>query len=102
MATVGSLSVKLGLVTVEWDKATDKAKKQAKDLQNAFNNLGKELNVVQRIFGSFTSNFNLAGIGIAALTAKAIGLSRDVKDMADSFGLSTAKVLEYQIGRAHV
>jgi len=96
MATIGSLSVKLGLITVDWDKATDKAKKQAKDLQTAFNNLGKELNLVQRAFGSFTSNFNLAGIGIAALTAKAIGLSRDVKDMADSFGLSTAKVLEYR------
>lgn len=96
MATIGSLSVKLGLITVDWDKATDKAKKQAKDLQTAFNNLGKELNIVQRAFGSFTSNFNLAGIGIAALTAKAIGLSRDVKDMADSFGLSTAKVLEYR------
>ena len=96
MATIGSLSVKLGLITVDWDKATDKAKKQAKDLQTAFNNLGKELNLVQRAFGSFTSNFNLAGIGIAALTAKAIGLSRDVKDMADSFGLSTSKILEYQ------
>jgi len=96
MATIGSLSVKLGLITVDWDKATDKAKKQAKDLQTAFNNLGKELNLVQRAFGSFTSNFNLAGIGIAALTAKAITLSRDVKDMADSFGLSTAKILEYR------
>ena len=51
MATIGSLSVKLGLVTVEWDQATNKAKKQAKDLQTAFNNLGKELNVVQRMFG---------------------------------------------------
>ena len=39
MATIGSLSVKLGLVTVEWDQATNKAKKQAKDLQTAFNNL---------------------------------------------------------------
>ena len=30
MAAIGSLSVKLGLVTVQWDQATDKAKAQAK------------------------------------------------------------------------
>ena len=97
MATIGSLSVKLGLVTVTWDQATEKAKKQAKDLQLAFNNLGKELSVVQRLFGSMAGGFNLATVGIAALAAKSITLSRDVKDMADSFGLSTSKILEYRL-----
>jgi lambda family phage tail tape measure protein len=96
MATIGSLSVKLGLVTVEWDQATNKAKKQAKDLQTAFNNLGKELNVVQRMFGSFAGSFNLTGIGIAALTQKAFALSREVQDMADAFGISIHKLLEYR------
>lgn len=96
MATIGSLSVKLGLVTVQWDQATDKAKRQAKDLQTAFNNLGKELNLVQRVFGSFASGFNLAGIGFTALTAKSITLSREIQDMSDSFGISTGKVLEYR------
>lgn len=96
MATIGSLSVKLGLVTVEWDQATNKAKKQAKDLQTAFNNLGKELNVVQRMFGSFAGSFNLTGIGIATLTQQAFALSREVQDMADAFGISIHKLLEYR------
>lgn len=96
MATIGSLSVKLGLVTVEWDKATDKAKRQAKDLQNAFNNLGKELNFVQKAFGSAFGGLNLVGLGIAGLATSAIGLSRDMQDMSDSFGVSTSKLLEYR------
>jgi hypothetical protein len=40
MAVIGSLSVKLGLVTVEWDQATQKAKQQAKQLQGAFTDRG--------------------------------------------------------------
>lgn len=96
MATIGSLSVKLGLVTVTWDQATEKAKRQAKDLQNAFNNLGKELNVVQRMFGSFAGNFNLTGIGIAALTQRAFALSREIQDMSDAFGISVHRLLEYR------
>ena len=96
MATIGSLSVKLGLVTVTWDQATEKAKRQAKDLQNAFNNLGKELNVVQKVFGSFAGSFNLTGIGLTALATRAVTLSREIQDMADSFGISTGKVLEYR------
>ena len=43
MAVIGSLSVKLGLVTVEWDQATAKAKKQAKDLQKSFDDLTGEV-----------------------------------------------------------
>ena len=39
MAVIGSLSVKLGLVTVEWDKATTQAKQQAKALQKSFEEL---------------------------------------------------------------
>ena len=39
MAVIGSLSVKLGLVTVEWDQATKKAKQDAKELQKAFDDL---------------------------------------------------------------
>ena len=41
MAVIGSLSVKLGLVTVDWDKATAKAAREAKDLQKKFDELEK-------------------------------------------------------------
>jgi lambda family phage tail tape measure protein len=94
MATIGSLSVKLGLVTVEWDQATDKAKKQAKDLQNSINNLGKEMSFFKNTFGQFAGGFNLMGIGFAALTQHALSLSHEVQDLSDAFGISVEKILQ--------
>ena len=37
MAQIGSLSVKLGLVTVEWDKATENAGELLKALRLSYN-----------------------------------------------------------------
>ena len=52
-AVIGSLSVKLGLVTVDWDSATEKAKRQAKDLQKSFQDLTGELKNIASAFTSF-------------------------------------------------
>ena len=61
MAVIGSLSVKLGLVTVEWDKATADAKKKAKDLQAAFNDLGLNMKGLKNTFNAVGGAVGLTG-----------------------------------------
>lgn len=94
MAQIGSLSVKLGLVTVDWDKATDKAKAQAKDLQAAFNNLGGGLKTLSQHFKNFGT---LGGaLGFSALYAETAALTDEVDDLSKSYGLSTSQILLFR------
>ncbi|NDB58384.1 hypothetical protein EB001_08050 [bacterium] len=96
MAVIGSLSVKLGLVTVEWDKATDKAKKQAKDLQGAFNDLGKGLQGLSKTFNALGGSLGLSVIGFTALAKSTLSYANDIKDLAEGFDLSIAKTLQFR------
>lgn len=94
MAQIGSLSVKLGLVTADWDKATADAKRSAKDLQAQFNALGN------RVKG-LADDFKNAGIatltiGMGALYHQAVALSDEVADLSSSFGLSIPEVLAFR------
>ena len=90
MATIGSLTVKLGLVTVEWDKATAKAKQDAKDLQKAFNNLGGNLSGLKNIFNTVGGAMGLSLAGIGALAHGAMALGDEVQDLSKGFGISIA------------
>ena len=94
MAQIGSLSVKLGLVTVEWDKATADAKRSAKELQAQFNALG---NRVKGLSDDF-KNAGIAAItiGMGALYHQAVALSDEVSDLSKSFGLSIPEVLAFR------
>lgn len=94
MAQIGSLSVKLGLVTVEWDKATADAKKSAKDLQAQFNALGTRVKGLADDF----KNAGIAAItiGMGALYHQAVALSDEVSDLSHSFGLSIPEVLAFR------
>lgn len=94
MAQIGSLSVKLGLVTVEWDKATADAKRSAKELQAQFNALG---NRVKGLSDDF-KNAGIAAItiGMGALYHQAVALSDEVTDLSHSFGLSIPEVLAFR------
>ena len=94
MAQIGSLSVKLGLVTVDFDKATAAAKKSAKDLQSQFNDLG---NRVKGLANDF-KNAGIASltIGMGALYHEAVALSDEVSDLSHSFGLSIPEVLAFR------
>jgi lambda family phage tail tape measure protein len=96
MAVIGSLSVKLGLVTVEWDKATAQAKKQAKDLQGAFNNLGVDLKNLKGTFNALGGAMGLSLAGIGALSKATIDFAGQIDDMAKSYDVSIAKVLQFQ------
>ena len=94
MAQIGSLSVKLGLVTVDWDKATTKAKAQAKDLQTAFNNLGGGVRSLAEHFKNFGA---LGGaLGLAALYQETKTLTDEVDDLSKSYGLSVSQILLFR------
>jgi lambda family phage tail tape measure protein len=96
MAVIGSLSVKLGLVTVEWDKATAQAKKQAKDLQGAFNNLGFDLKNLKNTFNAVGGAMGVSLAGLGVLAKATMDMAGQVDDLSKSYDLSIARVLQFQ------
>lgn len=96
MATIGSLTVKLGLVTVQWDQATKKAKQDAKDLQKSFNDLGVNLKGLQNTFKAVGGSLGLSLVGITAMTKATMDFAGQVDDLSKSFDVSIAKVLQFQ------
>jgi len=96
MAVIGSLTVKLGLVTMEWDKATEKAKKQAKDLQAAMSNLGVDLSKLQNLFRNLGGAAGLSVAGVTAMSHAIMEMAGQVNDLADAYDLSVGRVLQFQ------
>jgi lambda family phage tail tape measure protein len=96
MAVIGSLSVKLGLVTVEWDKATAKAKKEAKDLQGAFNNLGIDLKNLGNTFNAVGGAMGLSLAGMGLLAKATVQFAGEIEDMSKSYDVSISKILQFQ------
>lgn len=94
MAQIGSLSVKLGLVTVEWDKATENAKRSAKDLQTQFNSLGEKVKSLSEKFKDFAGVG--AALGFGVLYHEAVALTDELDDLSKSFGLSASEVLTFR------
>ena len=95
MATIGSLSVKLGLVTVEWDKATDKAKQQAKQLQSAFNDLTADVKKLGETWKTLGGSLSIGAVGISAILAKTIDFADQISDLSKAFGISTGFALQF-------
>lgn len=96
MAVIGSLSVKLGLVTVEWDQATAKAKAQAKDLQKTMNELSGEVQTLYGHWKTLGGSLTAGALGLAALTTSTLEFANSVKDLAQGFDLSIAKTLQFR------
>lgn len=96
MAVIGSLSVKLGLVTVEWDKATAKAKQDAKQLQTAFNDLGGGVRGLSNAFKALGGGIGVTTIGLGGLLATTLQFASAVKDTAQGFGITIAKTLQFR------
>lgn len=96
MAVIGSLTVKLGLVTVEWDKATAKAKQEAKDLQSAFGKLGLDMTNLKNLFVNLGGAAGLSVAGLTAMTAAIMDMASKMQDLADSTGLTEGRVLQFQ------
>ena len=96
MAVIGSLSVKLGLVTVDWDKATTKAKLQARQLQTSLNGLTNNFKSLGKVWNSVGGALGV-GIGsFGALAASALSFSNQVNDMSVGFGLSIPRILQFR------
>ena len=96
MAVIGSLSVKLGLVTVEWDTATAKAKAQAKDLQKAFGDLTDNLKNVYSQFKMLGGAFSVSAIGLSSLMSSTLAFGNEIKDLSQAFGISIEKTLQFR------
>lgn len=95
MAQIGSLSVKLGLVTVGWDQATDKAKQQAKQLQKSFEDLGGGLKKLQDAWKALGGSVGVGSIGLGALIAQTAQFADQIDDLAKGFGVSTGFALQF-------
>ena len=94
MAVIGSLSVKLGLVTVEWDKATAQAKQQAKELQESFNKLGEGVKKVSELWGKFGDVVGL--VGLTTLIDQTIELADSLDHLSKSYDLSIEQTLAFR------
>jgi len=95
MAQIGSLSVKLGLVTVGWDQATDKAKQQAKQLQKSFEDLGGGLKKLQDAWKTLGGSVGVGSLGLGALIAQTASFADKIDDLAKGFGVSTGFALQF-------
>lgn len=96
MSVIGSLSVKLGLVTVDWDSATEKAKRQAKDLQKSFQDLTGELKSIASAFTSFGGVLSASALGFSALMSSTLSYANEVKDLAEAYDLSIEKTIQFR------
>lgn len=95
MAVIGSLSVKLGLITGEWDKATADAKQKAKDLQKSFNELGSGVKDLNNLWKQMGGSLAISSIGISALIAQTAAFADRIQDLADGLGISTGFALQF-------
>jgi len=95
MSQIASLSVKLGLVTVDWDKATDKAKQQAKELQKSFNALGSELKTLAGFWANLGGSVGLGSIGLGALIAETASFADRIDDLSKGMGISSGFALQF-------
>lgn len=96
MAVIGSLSVKLGLVTVEWDSATAKAKQQAKDLQKSFESLTGNVKQLYDQFKLLGGAFSTSAIGLTELMSSTLAFGNEVKDLSQAFDISIEKTLQFR------
>ena len=96
MAVIGSLSVKLGLVTVEWDQATKKAKQDAKELQKSFDDLAGNIKTLYGHWKTLGGAMSLSAVGLASLLTQTLQFSDAISDLAKGFDLSIAKTLQFR------
>lgn len=96
MSVIGSLSVKLGLVTKDWDRDSAKAKLQVKQLQKAFDDLGGGVKGLGNAFRALGGGIGVTAIGLGGLLATTLQFASAVKDTAQGFGISIAKTLQFR------
>ena len=96
MAVIGSLSVKLGLVTVEWDKATKQAKEQAKALQKSFEDLTGGVKKLQEQWKALGGAFSVGSLGMAAMIQQTLAFTDEISDLAKGYGITISQTLAFR------
>jgi len=94
MADIASLSVKLGLVTVEWDSKVEGAKKQAVELQKAFDRLGGGVKILAdhwRQFGGV-----LGAVSFATIIQQTFEFTDQITDLAKAFDITVSETLAFR------
>jgi lambda family phage tail tape measure protein len=94
MADIASLSVKLGLVTVEWDSKVEGAKKQAVELQKAFDRLGGGVKLLAdhwRQFGGV-----LGAVSFATIIQQTFEFTDQITDLAKAFDITISETLAFR------
>ena len=87
MSVLGSLSIKLGIVTQGFDTSINNAKSKVNDLGSAVGNVNK-------LLGAFGVSLGLAGAIQGVRTV--IDFADQVDDLGKAFDLSTSKVLQFR------
>lgn len=95
MAVIGSLTVKLGLVTVEWDKATADAKQKAVALKTSLDTLGGGVKDLNNLWKQMGGSLAVGSLGMAALVAQTTAFADKMQDLADGMGISTGFALQF-------
>ena len=95
MAVIGSLSVKLGLVTVEWDKATADAKQKAVALKTSMDQLGGGVKELNNLWKQMGGTLAIGSASMAALVAQTINFADQISDLSDAMGVSTGFALQF-------
>jgi len=95
MAVIGTLTVKLGLVTLEWDQASAKAKQDAKLLQKSFDDLTGGLKSLGAGFAALGGSMGIGALGFAALMHQTLEFSNHIKDLADGFEVTVGQMLQF-------
>lgn len=96
MAVIGSLSVKLGLVTVEWDKATKQAKEQAKSLQKSFEDLTGGVKKLQEGWKALGGSLSIGSLGMAAMIQQTLAFTDEITDLAKGYGTTISQTLAFR------
>ena len=96
MSVIGSLSVKLGLVTADFDSAAEKAKRTVKDLGKSMEGLGENVKTLYDHWKTLGGALGAGSIGMALLIEQTLELSNEVKDLSKGFDISVAKILQFR------
>ena len=96
MAQIGNISVKLGLVTLEFDKKVEGAKKQAKELQAALDTLGGGIKTLNGYWKQLGGAISVGSLGFAGLMQQTMAFTDEISDLAKGFDITTGQALAFR------
>ena len=95
MSIIGSLSVKLGLVTQDWDKATASVKYKAGELKKSFGEIKEgveKLNKVTELVG-----VSLGAMELVKFAKEVFEYAHEIEDLSKAYDLSIPRILQFRV-----